>query len=213
MLGDGPWRDVGAGAGLWSNNAMTIGGGTRMYGAQAWRFGPKDLAMASTYGVPEGSSLADWPLTYDELEPYYTRVEQMLGVSGGPSTDPWEGPRSAPLPMGPLGRSPLGNLLGAAAQRLGWGTQPVPLLINTRERAGRSACIRCAQCVGRRLPRRGSGRQPQHHAPRGALDRERDAPRPRPRPPRSTSGPGGRATAVDLVGEHDGTLWRRTDPH
>ncbi|MGO2606168.1 MAG: FAD-binding protein, partial [Brachybacterium tyrofermentans] len=97
MLGDGPWRDVGAGAGLWSNNAMTIGGGTRMYGAQAWRFGPKDLAMASTYGVPEGSSLADWPLTYDELEPYYTRVEQMLGVSGGPSTDPWEGPRSAPL--------------------------------------------------------------------------------------------------------------------
>ena len=208
-IGDGPWRDVVAGAGLWSNNAMTIGGGTRMYGAQAWRFGPKDLTMASTYGVPAGSSLADWPITYDELEPYYTRVEQMLGVSGGPSTDPWEGTRSAPLPMGPLGRSPLGNLLGAAAQRLGWGTQPVPLLINTRERGGRAACIRCAQCVGVDCPV--GARAGSHNTTLpAALATGNATLLPSAQAARIHVGPGGRATAVDLVGERDSTLWRRT---
>ena len=66
----------------WSNNAMTAGGGTRVYGAQAWRFGPKDFAMASTYGVPTGSDLADWPFGYDALEPYYDRAEWEIGVSG-----------------------------------------------------------------------------------------------------------------------------------
>ena len=44
------------------NNAACVGGGTRVYGAQAWRFHPDDFRMASKYGVPEGSSLADWPI-------------------------------------------------------------------------------------------------------------------------------------------------------
>lgn len=44
------------------NNAACVGGGTRVYGAQAWRFLPLDFRMASTYGVPEGSSLSDCPL-------------------------------------------------------------------------------------------------------------------------------------------------------
>src|SRR5215211_860126 len=57
------------------NNAAVVGGGTRVYGAQAWRFLPQDFRMASLYGVPTGSSLADWPISYAELEPYYERAE------------------------------------------------------------------------------------------------------------------------------------------
>ena len=53
-----------------------------VYGAQAWRFLPDDFRMASRYGVPEGSSLADWPITYDDLAPYYERAEWEIGVSG-----------------------------------------------------------------------------------------------------------------------------------
>jgi hypothetical protein len=48
----------------WNNNAMTLGGGTRVWGAQAWRMSPTDFRMATAYGVPEGSTLADWPISY-----------------------------------------------------------------------------------------------------------------------------------------------------
>src|SRR3954447_22985847 len=57
--------------GGYHNNAVAVGGGTRVYGAQAWRFLPQDFAMATNYGVPAGSSLADWPISYSDLDPYY----------------------------------------------------------------------------------------------------------------------------------------------
>ncbi|GAA1487498.1 GMC oxidoreductase [Brachybacterium sacelli] len=207
-LGDAAPRDVVAGQALWGNNAMTLGGGTRVYGAQAWRFGPRDFAMASTYGVPDGSSLADWPLDYEDLEPYYTRIEQLLGVSGGPSSDPWEGSRSAELPLGPLSRSPLGDLLAGAAGRLGLGTQPVPLLINTRERAGRPACVRCSQCVGLDCPV--GARAGSHNTTLpAALATGNATLLPGAQAARIEVGPDARARAVELVGERDGRIWHR----
>ena len=68
--------------GGYQNNAAGVGSGTAVYGAQAWRYMEKDFRMASTYGVPEGSSLADWPIAYDDLEPYYERAEWEIGVAG-----------------------------------------------------------------------------------------------------------------------------------
>ncbi|TCO50412.1 choline dehydrogenase-like flavoprotein [Kribbella antiqua] len=133
----------------WGNNAFTVGGGTRVYGAQAWRFVPHDFTMATTYGVPDGSGLADWPITYDDLEPYYSLAEQRFGVSGG-GVDPWHPPRSLPMP--PLPRTATAERLAAAAERLGWGTLDVPLLINSVDYQGRSGCMRCAQCVGFACP-------------------------------------------------------------
>ena len=62
------------------NNAAGVGSGTLVYGAQSWRFLPQDFRMASVYGVPQGSSLTDWPIAYDDLEPYYTAVEKMTAV-------------------------------------------------------------------------------------------------------------------------------------
>jgi len=137
--------------GGWGNNAFTVGGGTRVYGAQAWRFVPRDFRMATTYGVPDGSALADWPISYDDLEPYYSLAEQRFGVSGG-GTDPWHGPRSIPLPMPPLPRTGPASALAAAADRLGWGTLDVPLLINSVDYQGRSGCVRCGLCVGFACP-------------------------------------------------------------
>jgi len=135
--------------GGWSNNAFTVGGGTRVYGAQAWRFVPRDFAMASTYGVPSGSALSDWPITYDDLAPYYTLAEQRFGVSGG-GVDPWHEPRTLPMP--PMPRTGPADRLAAAADRLGWGTLDVPLLINSVDYQGRSGCVRCGQCVGFACP-------------------------------------------------------------
>ncbi|MFF0342599.1 GMC family oxidoreductase [Kribbella sp. NPDC004875] len=148
---DGVRREVLPPDGGWGNNAFTVGGGTRVYGAQAWRFVPRDFRMATTYGVPEGSALADWPISYDDLEPYYSLAEQRFGVSGG-GADPWHDPRSVPLPMPPLPRTGSAQRLVAAAERLGWGTLDVPLLINSVDYQGRSGCVRCAQCVGFACP-------------------------------------------------------------
>ncbi|MGP9708212.1 GMC oxidoreductase [Brachybacterium sp. AOP24-D1-21] len=202
-------EEVTAAQGLWSKNAMTIGGGTRVYGAQAWRLAPEDFAMASTYGVPGGSALADWPIGYDALEPFYARVETMLGVSGTTGHDPWEGPRSAPLPMGPLAPSPLTGLLAGAAERLGFGTQPVPLLVNSRPHGGRAACSRCAQCVGFDCPVRARAGSHNTTLPR-ALASGNATLLPGAQAARILVDAAGRARSVDLVGEKGGRIWRRT---
>ncbi len=67
--------------GAYSNNAACVGGGTLSWGAQAWRYMPQDFKMRSTYGAPVGSSLEDWPITYDDLEPFYDKAEYEIGVS------------------------------------------------------------------------------------------------------------------------------------
>lgn len=201
-------RSVRASRPEWGNNAMTLGGGTRVYGAQAWRFAPLDFTMATSYGIPDGSSLADWPITYEDLEPYYSRIEQDLGVSGGPSRDPWDGPRSAELPMGPLPPSPLGELLDAAADRMNMGTQPVPMLINTRPYAGRRACIQCSQCVGFDCPV--GARAGSHNTTLpAALATGNTTILPGAQVARIRIGSGGLATGVDLVGDRRGTRWAR----
>ena len=81
----------------YGSNADTFGGGTRVYGAQAWRFVPEDFTMATTYGVPDGSALADWPIGYDDLEPFYTQAEYEIGVCGStPRT------RARAVPLAPI---------------------------------------------------------------------------------------------------------------
>lgn len=138
--------------GDYHNNAMTVGGGTRVFGAQAWRFHADDFRMATRYGVPEGSSLSDWPISYDELEPYYERAEWEVGVSGDGEAHPSYGKRRRPYPMPALSRTMEAELLSRGAAKLGWEVGPVPLLINSVERDGRPACGRCGQCVGFACP-------------------------------------------------------------
>jgi choline dehydrogenase-like flavoprotein len=134
------------------NNAACVGGGTRVYGAQAWRFNPDDFRMASKYGVPEGSSLADWPITYETLEPFYERAEWELGAAGDGESIQHQIPRKRNYPLRPVPPSPQTVALQKAAQQLGWITTPVPLLINTEPYGGRSACIACKYCVGFACP-------------------------------------------------------------
>src|SRR5438105_15846637 len=59
-----------------------VGGGSYHYGAASFRFIPHMFRMASLHRVPEGSTLADWPLTYEDLEPHYTAVEHAVGIAG-----------------------------------------------------------------------------------------------------------------------------------
>jgi choline dehydrogenase-like flavoprotein len=191
----------------YSNNASTAGGGTRVYGAQAWRFVPDDLRMASTYGVPDGSDLADWPFDYDALEPYYARAEWEAGVSGA-SAEPNAGPRSRPLPMPPLPAGAQRDRLAAAAASLGWSTTPVPLLVNSTPYLGRHACARCSMCVGFACPvdaKNGS----QNTFLTRAFATGRCEIVLSTRASRLRTDAAGRVIGVTLVGDDDGAPWSR----
>ena len=136
----------------YQNNAAVVGGGTRVYGAQAWRFLPQDFRMASEYGIPTGSSLADWSISYEDLEPYYERVEWEIGVAGDGVASARYWPRRKGFPMPPLPVNKQGQVLRAGASKLGWETLPIPALINTMPYKDRPACIQCQHCVGFTCP-------------------------------------------------------------
>jgi choline dehydrogenase-like flavoprotein len=148
-IGDDPqFRIVPASDGNYGNVAACVGGGTLSYGAMAWRFLEKDFRMRSTYGATEGSTLEDWPISYADLEPYYTRAEWEIGVSGKAGANPFEPPRSKPYPMPPLPFNREASLLAPAARKLGWHPFPIPMAINSKPYDGRPACIACPHCVG-----------------------------------------------------------------
>ena len=193
----------------YGSNADTFGGGTRVYGAQAWRFMAEDFAMASTYGIPDGSALADWPIGYDEMEPFYTQAEYEIGVCG--SAEPHAGStrRSRPYPMAPMPLTAPARLLLAGAEALGLTTVPVPLAINSTPYDGRAACARCRQCVGFACPveaKNGSHNTVLARAgATGNLSVLLGT-----RAERIVTDATGQVTGVDLIGDVGGSRWRLT---
>jgi choline dehydrogenase-like flavoprotein len=149
---DGRSQLLKAHEGGYQNNAACVGGGTRVYGGMAWRFMPEDFRMATLYGVPAGSSLSDWPIGYDDLEPFYERAEWEIGVAGRSGADTHAGPRNKPYPLPPMPDNPERLVLQRGAEALGLATFPAPMLINTVPYNGRPACGRCGMCVGFACP-------------------------------------------------------------
>lgn len=134
--------------GGYNNNAACVGGGTVSYGAMAWRYMEKDFRLRSTYGAVAGSTLDDWPISYEVLEPYYEKAEWEIGVSGDVSNNVFGAPRKRPLPMPPLSPNREYEILKPAAQRLGLHPFDIPMLRNSVPYNGRAACMRCRWCVG-----------------------------------------------------------------
>jgi choline dehydrogenase-like flavoprotein len=106
---------------------------------------PLDFNEASVLGGVPGTALADWPITYEELEPYYTKAEWELGVSG--EAGPFDPARSKPYPMPSLPIKSSGVLFDKGALALGYHPQPTPMAINSRYYNGRPACQHCGFCL------------------------------------------------------------------
>ncbi|HET6177376.1 MAG TPA: GMC family oxidoreductase [Candidatus Sulfotelmatobacter sp.] len=132
----------------YNNNAACVGGGTVSYGAMAWRFMEQDFRMRSTYGTVAGSTLDDWPISYQDLEPYYEKAEWEIGVSGDDSNNVFRAPRKRALPMPPLAPNREFTVLEPAARRLGLHPFHIPMLRNSVHYGGRGPCMRCRWCVG-----------------------------------------------------------------
>lgn len=125
-----------------------VGGGTVTYGGSSWRHLPWEFNEASTVGTIEGTGLADWPITYDELEPYYTQAEWEMGISGLRVDSPLVAPMSREYPVPPVPLKSSGALFNRAADKLGLTVVPGPLAIITQPYMGRSACVHCGMCSG-----------------------------------------------------------------
>jgi choline dehydrogenase-like flavoprotein len=123
-----------------------VGGGSMMFTANYWRFHEIDFHEASVLGTMAGTGLADWPIGYPDLEPYYTRAEWELGVSG--EVGPFDPPRSKPYPMPPLPVKSSGVLFAKGARALGLHPQPTPMAILSRPWNGRPPCQHCGFCFG-----------------------------------------------------------------
>jgi len=121
-----------------------VGGSSVHFAANYWRFRPIDFKEYSRLGPIGGTSFADWPITYEELEPYYTKVDYEVGVSGAPG--PFDPPRSRPFALGPMPNKSSGVLLERAARALGLHAQVAPMAILSAEYQGRSACQACGHC-------------------------------------------------------------------
>jgi choline dehydrogenase-like flavoprotein len=118
-----------------------VGGGTVHW--QGWlpRFTPSDFRLRTIAGAVEGTTLADWPISYDELEPYYDRVEWAFGVSGLGGANRFEGPRSRPYPCPPMPMTRYAEKFHKGCAALGWNSFPTPQAALSRPFNGRPATV------------------------------------------------------------------------
>jgi choline dehydrogenase-like flavoprotein len=126
--------------------ARTVGGSSAHFTANYWRFRPIDFHERSVLGAIPGTGLVDWPISYEELEPYYTKVDWEVGVSGAPG--PNDPPRSRGYPHPPLPVKSSGVLFERGARKLGFNPYPAPMAILSEPRPGRGACAHCGSCMG-----------------------------------------------------------------
>lgn len=133
-----------------------VGGTSIHYYANSWRFHPWDFKVRSEtirrYGanaLPKGTTVEDWPLTYEDLEPFYDTIEYEIGVSGkagniagsvDPSGNIFEGPRRREYPMPPLRDTDFTDRMTSAAKKLGWSAHRSPAAINSQPYQGRPTC-------------------------------------------------------------------------
>ena len=122
-----------------------VGGATKMFGAALYRLRREDFGELRHH---DGISPA-WPITYEDLEPYYTKAEQMYHVHGLRGRDPTEPPASAPYPYEPVSNEPRIQQLFDDLTAAGYHPFPAPCAVMMNERnMAYSTCIRCQTCDG-----------------------------------------------------------------
>ena len=134
-----------------------VGGTTLHYWAQSWRLNPWDFKVVSEttkrYGasrIPRGSTVEDWPLGFEELEPHYDAVEHEIGVSGKAGNikgaidragNIFEGSRGREYPMPALRGTGYTEMMADAARKIGWHAFAGPAAINSQPYQDRAACM------------------------------------------------------------------------
>jgi choline dehydrogenase-like flavoprotein len=134
----------------------TVGGGTVHWDAKVPRFWRQDFHGRSLYGPIAGANVADWPLSYEELAPFYREVERRMGVQGDvrrmPRATLAQAPRRHPFPLPPNPPMLAGSRLAEGARRLGYEAYPFPMAVHSRPFGGHPRCNSCGFCSGYGCP-------------------------------------------------------------
>jgi choline dehydrogenase-like flavoprotein len=121
-----------------------VGGGTVHW--QGWlpRFTENDFKLRTIVGEMGGTTLVDWPISYADLEPYYTNVEWAFGVSGAGGVNKYESPRSKDYPCPPLPATRYGQKFHEGCRKLGYNSFPTPMAALSCPYNGRSVTVQSA---------------------------------------------------------------------
>jgi gluconate 2-dehydrogenase alpha chain len=161
------WRRNASGVadqtGVTINMMNGVGGTSLHYGMEQWRYLPWNFKERSEtikrYGasaIPSDSTIADFPISYADVEPYYDKVEYDMGTSGKAGNikgrkiaggNTFEGPRRRKYPLPPLRSSGWTELTASAAKGLGWHPFPGPAAIRSQAYHGLPACEYCGFCT------------------------------------------------------------------
>jgi choline dehydrogenase-like flavoprotein len=146
--GDGGWyakSTFDSGWDFWNGNC--VGGATNFMSGYFHRMKPADFRLRSLFGPVEGGNLVDWPIAYEDLEPWYDLVERRVGVAGRVVDHPHQEPRSSPdFPYPPTVEHPVSGWIDAACDQLGFHPLPVPRAILPYAALGRDGCAYTNYC-------------------------------------------------------------------
>ena len=130
---------------FWNGNV--VGGSSNFMSGFFARLKPKDFRLLSEYGEIKGANIVDWPISYDDLEPYYEKTERIVGISGKVVPHSQLEPRStADFPFPPLAEHPVSAWLDKAATELNYEILPLPRAILSRPYNNRKACVYSNYC-------------------------------------------------------------------
>ena len=124
---------------FWNGNV--VGGSSNFMSGFFYRLKPEDFRLLSEFGPIDGANIADWPISYDELEPYYPKAETEVGISGHVVEHPFLEPRSTrDFPFPPTTEHPISKHIDKACDQLGLHSLPTARAILSQPHNGRNSC-------------------------------------------------------------------------
>ncbi|MBI5329283.1 MAG: GMC family oxidoreductase [Betaproteobacteria bacterium] len=130
---------------FWNGNV--VGGSSTFMSGFFHRLKPVDFRLRSEFGPIRGANVVDWPIGYDDLEPYYSEVERVVGVSGRVVRHAFLEPRSTPdFPYPPTAEHPVAAWVDAACAGLGYHALPLPRAILSQPKGARRSCEYSGYC-------------------------------------------------------------------
>jgi choline dehydrogenase-like flavoprotein len=122
-------------------NGSLVGGSSNLMSGYFHRLKPNDFKLKSVYGEIKGANVVDWAISYEELEPYYTKVENVIGVSGRVINHKQQEPRSTPdFPYPELQTNGVTQWFDKACDTLGYESMPTPRAVLSQDALKRRGC-------------------------------------------------------------------------